>query len=30
MLYPSIGQYTEAIKLAEQSPEDYHINSYNG
>ena len=23
MLYPSIGQYTEAIKLAEQSPEDY-------
>jgi TPR repeat protein len=23
MIYPSVGQYTEAIKLAEQSPEDY-------
>ena len=30
MLYPSIGQYTEAIKLAAGAPEDYHINSYNG
>ena len=23
MLYPSIGQYTEAIKLAAEAPEDY-------
>jgi len=23
MIYPSVGQYTDAIKLAEQSPEDY-------
>ncbi|MCR5456089.1 MAG: hypothetical protein K6F33_13990 [Bacteroidales bacterium] len=23
MIYPSVGQYTEAIKLAEHSPEDY-------
>ena len=23
MIYPSVGQYTEAIKLADQSPEDY-------
>ena len=23
MIYPSVGHYTEAIKLAEQSPEDY-------
>ena len=29
MIYPSVGQYTEAIKLAEQSPEDYLYGTLN-